>query len=148
MSWSPTINLPIFPSYLFFLHPCLFGHVFDKSFGSTWPWHTLAFSKKSQLLAGSCMLPPNRPWALCGHVLSLEKMGAPQLRSFQISPWMEHSQKGWFLKGDTSPAQVWTIPSLVKKLCSRTLGLGRCQRNPLRGRTWGDVGGPLWHLRR
>lgn len=112
-SWvgaQPSIYL-FFPSYLFFLHPCLFGHVFDKSFGSTWPWHTLAFSKKStagRLLHASSKSPlgPMRP------CLEPGKNGgppAPKLSNFSLKN--QHSQKGWFLKGTHHQRRY--VPSLV-----------------------------------
>jgi len=77
MSWSPTINLPIFPSYLFFLHPCLFGHIFDKSFGS---FFDLGLFKKSQLLALLLHASSKSPLGQKGYVLSLDFWGPPVLK--------------------------------------------------------------------
>lgn len=87
---QPSIYL-FFPSYLFFLHPCLFGHIFDKSFGS---FFDLGLFKKSQLLALLLHASSKSPLGQKGYVLSLDFWGppAPKLSNFSLKN--QHSQKG------------------------------------------------------
>lgn len=130
-SWvgaQPSIYLFFHPIFSFYIHASL-DIFLTRVLGLSL---TLAFSKKST--AGpspACFLQiALGPYAAMSW--AWKKWRAPSSEAFKFLPEKSAFSEGVISKkrDNKSPAQACTIPSLLKKFCSHTLGLRRCQRNP------------------